>query len=185
MEQYGASRRSGRHRSRGLSLPEILVTIGVSSTLLALGIPRLSELQQERRLRGAAEAASAEIRLTHSHAIKVDEAMMISFRSNGDASAWCVAPRGQINCDCLRPDGCSAEVMQSTLRADGFPGVSMSSNVTQGVLSVQPRRGTITAGSIDFSIQSGKQLRVVINGYGRTRVCVPPNGKPVTGYWPC
>jgi hypothetical protein len=75
--------------------------------------------------------------------------------------------------------------MQSTLRADGFPGVSMSSNVTQGVLSVQPRRGTITAGSIDFSIQSGKQLRVVINGYGRTRVCVPPNGKPVTGYWPC
>lgn len=169
----------------GVSLTEVLSVISVGAAVATLGSSYVTTVQDDSRLRAAAEALAAELRQTMTHAIKSGELSMVALRSDGASGRWCFVPRTKINCDCRLAADCTIDALAYAVRSDAFPRIRMTSNVSQGTFAVQPRRATITAGHVEFTSSKGKLLRVVVNGYGRIRVCSPATPAPLAGYPLC
>lgn len=177
--------------TKGVSNIEALTALGISSALAAISLPSFLELVEARRLRGAAEALAMELRFAVSESNKTSDAHKVRMRATALGDVWCFAPRAVMNdtadegCICDIPTSCAPSAAAAIVRSEDFRHVRMTSNVPYATFATQPKRNTLTAGNVEFTTSSGRQLRVVVNGYGRIRVCVPVGAPTVSGYSVC
>ena len=170
-------------RERGLTLVELLVAVAVLAILLAVAVPAFSGMLHNSRLRGAADVMMADLRQAMTESIKRDGNISISF-SQG-ASGWCYGYSVGAACDCHTANACVVDGVERVTRGSGYAGVLLTPGVSGNRFSFQPRRGTVTAGNVQFTASHGKAVRVVVSGYGRIRAWSPAGSTHLSSYPVC
>lgn len=170
---------------RGLTLLELLVALTVAAVLLAVAVPALSGMLHVGRLRGAVDNLHAQLRHAMVESVKRNRAVSVTFRLAADGQGWCYGLSEDAACDCRVAASCVYDGVERVARSADYPGVGVSIAVAQGRFAFQPRRNTVTAGSVTFTARNGRALRTVVSGYGRLRSCVPAGGGPLPGYPAC
>jgi type IV fimbrial biogenesis protein FimT len=140
-------------------------------------------MQHNLRLKGAADVLVAELRLAQSESFKCQTGVSLNFRTSG--SEWCYGYSINTACDCTQPLVCVMDGVDTVRQHHQYPGVQLLPGVSGNRFSFQPRRGTVTAGNILLTGENGKQLRVVVSGLGRIRICTPSGVSRFAGYPVC
>lgn len=169
--------------SHGLTLVELLVVMAISSVLLAAAIPAFISLVNASRLRGAADILVADFRLTMTESTKRGDDVLVSFQRDSDGSNWCYGLSVNASCNCRVANSCLINSAEHVVRGTDFSGVSATP--THSNYWFKPKRSTVTAGNILFTAQDGKQVKVLVSGYGRIRPCSPSGNNNISGMLIC
>ena len=165
--------------SYGLTLVELLVVVAISAILLAVAIPSFFSLINASRLRGAADILMADFRLTMTESSKRGDNVLVSFQRDSDGSNWCYGLSALTSCNCREANSCLINDAEHVVRGTNFAGILATP--THSNYWFKPKRATITAGNITFTARDGKQLRVLVSGYGRIRPCSPSGNSNISG----
>lgn len=171
--------------SVGLSLVELLVTLVVSSTLLVVAVPAITNLLSESRLRGAVDNFTAYLRHAMAESTKRSRSVSVVFSVAEGNAEWCYGMSEASSCNCAVAGSCVYDGVERVVASTDYRGVAVDVAVAQGRFSFQPRRNTVTAGHVTFIAANRKALRVVISGYGRIRSCSPSGEANLAGYPVC
>lgn len=155
-------------RPRGLTLPELLVTLALIGVLVSAGVPALQEAIRNARLRGAAQAAADALRATRAEAIRLGRPLSLDFLAPAPAD-WCLSTTGACDCD----PGCAADYPGTQLAEARFGRTTAA--------RFSPLRGLARAGHVRFRSPGGRSLTVVVSALGRIRLC----SDDLPGYPPC
>jgi type IV fimbrial biogenesis protein FimT len=170
---------------RGLTLVELLVTITVATVLLAVAIPSFVSMLHASRLRGAADNLQSHLRFAMAESVKRNRSISATFKASVDGATWCYGMSEVSSCDCGVAGSCVYDGVERVVQSTDYVGVGVTVSVSGGRFSFQPKRNTVTAGSITFTAASDKQLRTVVSGYGRIRSCSPAGEAYLSGYPEC
>jgi len=155
-----------------------MALVVILSILAAMAIPALTGAIERSRLKAAAEAIASDLDLARLDTAKRNVNLAVSFANGSD---WCYGV-DTASCDCNTADDCAEK---SVSASDIGTGVTMG-EVAFGAntfTSFNRIRGTATAGRVNLRSDSGSELRVVVSGRGRIRICSPTNDVP--GYPSC
>lgn len=162
----------------GFSLVGTLATVTILGILLAIGAPRFSESIERTRLKQAAEALSSHLDLVRMETVRRNSDLTVSCVTG---NTWCLGIDDAGTCDCSASGDCNIRrFLGDQLASD----VTLSTTYSSSSGLVFDRiRGSATNGSFTFTTSSGYDLRVVLSGRGRIRICSPSGNVP--GYTPC
>lgn len=169
--------------SAGLTLIELLVAMAITAILAGVALPAMSHIQHNARLRGAAQVLVSELRLAQSESFKRQRSVSLNFRLTD--AGWCYGYSVAEACDCRVVSSCVMDGVEHVRHHDQFPGVQLLPGVSGNRFSFQPLRGTVTAGNVTLTAAHGTQLRVVVSGFGRIRICTPAGPGRYSGYPLC
>lgn len=164
---------------RGLTLIELLVVLAVSAILLATALPSFSSWLQASRLRGAADVLSANLRLAMTESTQRGDDILLSFQQDSEGDNWCYGLNVNNPCDCHAATACQIGESERVTRGSQFIGIL--ANPTHANYRFKARRSTVTAGSVLLTAADGRQLKVVVSGYGRIRLCSPKGSRYLPG----
>jgi len=162
-------RRSRILEQHGFTLIELLVTVSVLAILVTVAVPAFTNLLDNRRLTGAAEALLADLQFARSEAIMRSAVMNVETTDNG---AWLLV---------IDEDGESARRIEGT----DYPRITLSSNDTwDNGVSMDPVRGLAVRSDNPEQVISpfagltvtdtrGRSLEVRLGALGRARICDP------------
>ncbi|MCK9213405.1 MAG: prepilin-type N-terminal cleavage/methylation domain-containing protein [Rhodoferax sp.] len=170
-------------RRHGLTLVELLVVLAISAVLLAIAIPSFSSMLYASRLRGAADILMADFRLTMTESTKRGDDILVSFQRDSDGSNWCYGLSALASCNCREANSCLINNAEHVVRGTNFAGILATP--THSNYWFKSRRSTITAGNVTFTARDGKQLKVLVSGYGRIRPCSPSGNSNISGFPIC
>ncbi|KQW43593.1 MULTISPECIES: GspH/FimT family pseudopilin [unclassified Roseateles] len=164
---------NNRRNSRGFTLVELCVGVGICATLLGQAIPALGKLQQEQKLRASAQALGADLRLARSEVARTGNSVFFRVSGKGANACYVLHTGAKDDCDCAggkavckNPD---SEIIKAEWLAANQP-VRISSNAE--TLEFQYRQGLVTqTGSIELRLDQGPALRQVVAITGRIRTC--------------
>lgn len=177
-------RRWGRP-AHGWTLIEALVVTAVLGVLAALAVPAWRQLVDHTRLRGVTELQVATLRLTMSESIKRGRPVSVTYREALPGGDWCFGLSVDTACDCRVASQCLVDGVERVSWGRDHPGIGLAVGLVGKRFSFQPRRGTVTAGHVQFTGPHGKSLRVVVSGLGRIRTCSPAGPAHLAGYPVC
>lgn len=162
-----------RRNSRGFTLVELCVTLGIGAAVLGQAVPSMGKLHDEQLLRARSEALLTDLHLARSEAAR--QGNSVFFRVSGKGANACyVLHTGTSNgCDCAGGRAvCKApgsRVIKAEWLAADQP-VRITSNAE--TLEFQHRQGLVTqTGSIDLTLERGSTLRQIVAITGRVRTC--------------
>lgn len=165
--------------SHGLTLIELLVVVVISAILLAVAIPSFFSLINASRLRGATDILMADFRLSMTESNKRGDDVLVSFQQDSDGSNWCYGLSTIATCNCREANSCLINDAEHVVRGTSFSGILATP--THSNYWFKPKRSTVTAGNITFTAQDGKQIRILVSGYGRIRPCSPSGNSNISG----
>lgn len=154
-------RDSPKIRQRGLTLPELMVSIAVLVIIVSVAMPNFVGYRQRQAVKAAAEEYVSFLAQERMESVKRNEERLVDFTT--------VAAR--------LPSGASVV---------GAP--SMSDGGTAGRVRIDPKRGILASTSRpgNLTVQVGTyQLRFMVNRVGRPSVCQPAASPGVPGYPVC
>ncbi|WP_303907629.1 GspH/FimT family pseudopilin [Thiohalomonas denitrificans] len=179
-----------RHlRNNGFTLLEMMLTLGVLATILAMAIPSFPGMAHKNRLIGTAEEISAQLQLARTEAIKRSADTYVNFNRTDDTN-WCFSISGGANCDCSAVS-CQLGGVEKEVSAADFASNAAARPLLKEVafgagtqLQFDPTRGTVNqAGHVYLESPDGRQLRVIVSLLGRVRLCSPAGATThVSGY---
>ncbi len=169
-------------RPRGLTLPELLVTLALVGVLVSAAVPALQQQIRDARLRGAARAAADALHATRAEAIRRNRPLALAVCRSGP-TAWCLSPCAADACDC--GGGCAPAGAGDVPAVDAadYPGTELAAVRfgPGGAARFSPLRGLARAGHLLFRAPGGRSLAVVVSPLGRVRLC----SDDFPGYPPC
>ena len=160
---------------RGLTAIELIIVLAVTAILLVVGVPDFQNINEKRRLKGAAEAMRQDLRFARTEAIKRNQRVRLTFTGSGDAWCYGVALVGEA-CDCTRPDQCRLDGVRRVRDSGAFPGVDLVAASFAGgrtFTTFNPIYGTAGNGTAKLRSPGGDNLWVRLSVLGRARVCTP------------
>ncbi|NRF72324.1 type II transport protein GspH [Aquincola sp. S2] len=154
-------------RVRGLTLIEVVVAIAIAAIMLGLAAPSFVESIARTRLEGAVSTLGIDVQYARSEAIRRRTNATLTILSGGASYTIGYTPTS------------GADVVLKTVALPS--GVSLSA---AGPIVFEGLRGTTAAETITgSSSQTGAQLRVTTNAFGRISTCSP--GSSLHGYTAC
>ena len=180
-------------KSRGFTLIELMVTIGVLTILIVLALPSFFGAIDRRRVVDATEAVGKQIQQARTSAIETNRPIRMVFDAASDP--WCFGLTDAATCDCTTADSCTIPfgVDATTLaptdyeevvgRAGQFPGVDLVS--APATLRFEPRRGVRDDGgnpveTVVVRSARGLEAHVMVNIIGRVSTCSPAGASNVS-----
>lgn len=155
------------NRQDGFTLTELIIAIAVSAIMVAIATPSFTEMIQKKRLKLATETVIADFNFYRQEGLK---RRVPDFAFNvDDGATWCYGIAVG-TCTCTTANSCDVREVSSS---DFNSIASLTSSTAK--FSYDWVRGTVTAGTITLATPGGFDLRVVINGLGRTSICSPSN----------
>lgn len=172
-------------RSRGLTLLEMLLVVTVAGILLAVAGPSFREHLRNTRLMGAANELLAHLRWTHTESVKRNVRLHIKLTQTGNG--WCYGISDSGACDCTQANACTVAGQGYNFPSTHYPGVALQTNTPNALLTFEPKRGTVNAGTLFFTGEHGKALNLVVYGFGRQRfrLCTPSGPNALLGHPTC
>ena len=153
-------------RQRGVTLPELLVTLVVAGVLLAITVPSFGSMFARLRVQGASAEFGTDLHSARTEAMRQRSTVTVTSNAAGD--------------------GYTITAGASTLKAVSLPtGVSITAATA---VTYDAMRALATPAAQTFLFQSSgvgntAQLRVSTNVMGRVQLCVPSGSIP--GYPAC
>lgn len=159
---------------RGLTLVELLVVMACLAILLPAGFSGYASWQQQRRLAHLVQQVHSDIFRTRQSVLTRQTVTPLTIRFF-PGEKWCYRITDQRAASCT---GCAADCgvsggipLPHGRDSQDWPGIQLTEVALPGqTLGFDVRRGGMTAGSLLFSSPVGSR-RLVLNGYGRIRVC--------------
>jgi type IV fimbrial biogenesis protein FimT len=178
-------RRPARRPTRGLTLIECLIAVGVACMAVGSVLPGYGRMAEKRHLEGAAAQLETDIQFTRGLAVSLDESLRLRVQQDAGGSCY-VVYRGPANtCSCTGGGAAVCTQPDAVVRSVNFKapaGVQLQANVSSMLFS--PLQGTVTpTGTLRLTGREGRALHVVVNLMGRARTCAP--GGAVGGYPVC
>lgn len=176
-------RRRAGCRAAGVTLVELMVTLGIVAILLAIAIPSMREFVARKRLEGIAQELVTDLRLVKAHQIqnRPNTGTAIGFSSNSDKACYILFVRGNNveNCDC----GQSAETMCGPANAGGVrpaPIRQVDIPVSTGISMVATPISTLAMIGYNAMPQLNRVVQVTISSpvAGEIRVSTNITGVP-------
>ncbi len=103
--------------ARGLTLIELLVTVAITITLLAIAVPQMRELIARKRVAGVANELASDIRYARAQVVEQNQPIWINFGSTSNFTCYVIYTEGGLGdpCDCTRAAGtvCAAAIIPS------------------------------------------------------------------------
>lgn len=139
---------------RGLTLIELLVTVAISITLLAIAVPQMRELIARKRVAGVANELASDIRYARAQVVEQNQPIWINFGSTADFTCYVISTEGGLSdfCNCTRAPGavCAAGPLPAIPLKIVY--VQRSSHVTVSAAAVYLRYlKSVGAPNIPFS----------------------------------
>ncbi len=178
-----------RHqRGRGLTLIELMVTVGVLGIVLAVAAPSLADFMNKRRVRLVADELSTLMVYARSEAGLRNRRVNVFFSSGGSQSCYTIAEFSALGrCDCSSTPICTGGFLQlKTVSIPALTGVSLTPSEDlrydtgrEGVVGyalafMVPTLQT-APGNVMVQISGGRgyQLRMQLTPLGRPTLCTP------------
>lgn len=157
-------------KSRGFSLVELLVALGVAAVLLALAAPGFGHLRADAALRSAARQTLAAVHLARRLALARGESVTVCPSADGmrcgfGGAHWLLFANQPAGVDSRREEG------ELILRQWQLP-ARVLVNGSRGYAAFQPRPGAATTVTFEFT-HPGRPaaiIRLVISQTGRPRI---------------
>lgn len=153
-------------RARGITLIECVIALAILAALMGIALPSFGEAMARARLRNAAEDLALGLGNARLESVRAGSGKVHVTVAPGASWCWAVGPVADV--DCLNPPvGSTVHVV----RAEDFPGVTMSS----GVSTAFDGRDTLAAAGFaaEFVSAHGDTLRVHVTPLGRASICAP------------
>lgn len=171
-----------RHRARGLTLVELMITIALLAILLMLGIPEFNSWIQNTRVRSVTEGFQNGIRLAQAEAVRRNRTVVF-FLTNQEPAIGAAAAANGINWGIRTVPslvGEAAEFVRGSAMADTSPGVTVTGPAAlcfnsagqQVTIAAQ----NCAAAATNFNIARAgaeRNLRITVSLGGRVRMCDP------------
>lgn len=162
-----------RRSSRGFTLVELCVGVGICAALIGQAVPALGQMYQQQALRAKAEALGTDLRLARSEAARNGESVFFRVSGQGAGACYVVHTGVKDGCDCAGGKPVCTKPGSHVLKAEYLPTsqpVRISSNAE--TLEFQFRQGLVTqTGSIELRLDNGPAIRQVVAITGRARAC--------------
>ncbi|MEO5735228.1 MAG: GspH/FimT family pseudopilin [Rubrivivax sp.] len=186
--QHGGS--SAQSRSQGFTLVELMVTIALLGTLLALAAPAFGDWIRGARVRTIADALQTGARLAQAEAVRFNR-QVVFFLTNDSTCSAATAAAANGNFWAIRTIGLTAgdpvRTVQCGTLADSAPGVSISgptaicfNSAGRQTINAAPGAGGATCvlpptgrSIYDVTASGARPLRVQISLGGQVRQCDP------------
>jgi type IV fimbrial biogenesis protein FimT len=167
-----------KRRSRGLTLIELMVAIGLVAVLATLALPSFAKLLERHRLKAVAENLALDMAELRFQAARRGVGLHLQVHAGTD---WCYAMALAAGCDCRVQQHCQIR----SVHGRDHPGVVLEEGSdllfeAQGA-GAQPLLPAQTGALLKAA--DGSRLRVGISALGRPTVCAA--GGPVPGYALC
>lgn len=162
-----------RRNSRGFTLVELCVGVGICATLLGQAIPSLSKFHQEQKLRASAQALGTDLRLARSEVARTGRSVFFRISGKGANACYVLHTGAKDDCDCAGGQAVCKNPDSEVIKAEWLPSsqpVRITSNAE--TLEFQYRQGLVSQfGSIELRLDQGTALRQVVAFTGRVRMC--------------
>ncbi|MEH0165661.1 GspH/FimT family pseudopilin [Paucibacter sp. JuS9] len=173
--------------SRGVTLVEMLIVVGILGVILAVAAPSLADMMAKRRVEMVAAELATSLAYARSEAGSRPSSVLVFFGGGGSCYSlvyW--GGGGACNCAlgagnaCSDPDASGTEI--KTVAVPSSTGVTLS--YTNAVVTFVSPSMTVTPAnpSITVSNRVG-QIRVSLNAVGRISSCSPDGS--ISGYVRC
>jgi len=184
-------------RRRGVTLVELVITVGIVGILLAVAVPSLSALLERRRVIAAADEVAGILSYAKAETNATNSELIVRFDpdpSNAMSCAIVATSAGLNRCRCYRsPDDVCPSTTQRSLRLFQLPKTHVKFDATATSWAGTPNyiriaREQMTIATEGFKVdvvglKHGNALRVEFGVGGRIKLCAP-NGD-MTGYARC
>lgn len=169
---------------RGFTLVEMMVVVAVLGIMLTIAIPSFTEMMDSSRTRRAADAISAFLVNAKSEAIKQNTTVRVVFQSESSGATWCAGMTTATTCDCTAGN-CTIGGVARILGGASYKNIVLNNPADGAAFSFTPLRGTVNSGNAQVQSDNGLQVRVVVTGTGRIRLCSPSGSGNMGGYPEC
>lgn len=181
---------SRQQRSRGLTLIELMVTVGIVGVILAVATPSMVDFINKRRVRLVADELSTLMVYARSEAVLRNRRVNVFFSTGGSQSCYTIAEFSALGrCDCSSTPICTGGFLQlKTVSIPSQSGVSLSPAEHLRYNTGRPGIDGFALAFMVPSLQSnpsnamveitggrGYQLRMQLTPLGRPTLC-SPNG---------
>ncbi len=184
-------------RVAGLTLIEILVSLGVIAIILAVAVPSMADLLEKRRVIAAAEEVAGVLNYAKAETNSTNSLLFVRFDPDPGNKLSCalVATTAPLNrCRCYLPaNNVCPGTTQRALRLFQLPRNHVKFDATATTWAGSPNnirfmreQNRMETEGFQVNVEGlsrGFKLRVEVNLIGRVRVC-SPNGD-MSGYTPC
>ncbi|CAM3839887.1 GspH/FimT family pseudopilin [Roseateles saccharophilus] len=162
-----------RRSSRGFTLVELCVGLGIGAVLIGQALPAMNQMLQERALRAGAEALASDLRFARSEAARMSNSVHFRVSNKGANACYMLHTGARNDCDCAAGQAVCRTPGSEVIKAEWLPAsqpLTLRSNAE--TLTFQHRQGLVTqTGSIELKLASGSGVRQVIAITGRVRSC--------------
>jgi type IV fimbrial biogenesis protein FimT len=169
----------------GFTLVELLVTIAVAGILFVLAAPSFNSFIDKYRAKRAADTLSAFLINAKTEAIKRNAPVRAVFQTADSGATWCAGMTTAGTCDCTVANACQIDGVDRLVRGTDFKGIVLTSPADEALFSFTPQRGTANSGNAQVQSSEGLQVRVIVTGTGRIRLCSPSGSGNIAGYPVC
>ena len=178
-------RHAAARRAVGVTLVELMVTLGIVAVLVAIALPSMRDFVARKRLEGIAQELVTDLRLLKAHQIqnRPNTGTAIGFGSNGQKTCYILYVRGDNveNCDCGEADDAicgpadaggqrPAPIRQvNILNSSGVTVTANRSNLAVLGYNAMPQFNRTV--NITLASASAGEIRVSTNATGVPSIC--------------
>jgi len=175
---------STRRRSRGATLIDICVAVGICAVIAGYALPAMTQFRQEQALRASAEALAGDLRFARSEAVRTGEPVYFRFSGKGAQGCYVLHTGARNDCDCAGGRAVCKVASSGVIKAEWLTSSRLQLRSNAETLEFQDRQGLVTqTGSIDLSLDKGPGIRLVVAITGRVRRCY--TGAKLSGMTKC
>jgi type IV fimbrial biogenesis protein FimT len=152
-----------RRRTRGLTLIELMIGLGIAAVLMSLAVPSFATYLQRARLKTAALNLELDLREARFESARRGTPLYVSFQGGAD---WCYAVATTPGCDCHQTSSCRLKAQ----RGSDLRGVQLMESHT---VRFDPTTGNPDNPGVAalWGAPGGERLQVSVNAMGRPYVC--------------
>lgn len=155
--------RPARTRSRGFTLIEAVIVVGVIALLTSLALPSFNDMMARARLRAAAEDLALGLGNARLESLRPGAGTMHVTVQPGHPWCWAVGPAPQPDCRGNAPGAFKV------VHGEDYPGVAMSDGASTLFDGSQQIAGMSLQAT--FVSTQGQTLRVHMTPLGRASIC--------------